>query len=54
MCRLSIAGDEDRLFLTIKKELPFYLKAVSLCARLTKADLPLRLGNTVCLCSRRE
>ncbi|MCX5785601.1 MAG: class I SAM-dependent methyltransferase [Elusimicrobia bacterium] len=54
MSRLSIAGDEDRLFLTIKKELPFYLKAMSLCARLTKADLPLGLGNTVCLCSRRE
>ncbi len=50
---LSIVGDEDRLFLTIKKRLPFYIKTLSFLARATKADLPLSLGNTVCLCSKR-
>ena len=50
---LSIAGDEDRVFLTVKKPLSFGLKALSLLARTTKADLRLGLGNTVCLCSKR-
>ena len=50
---LSIAGDEDRLFLTVKKPLPAYLKTLSYLARTTKADLLLGLGNTVCLCSKR-
>ncbi len=52
--RLSIAGDADRLFLTVKKKLPLYLKALSFLAGISKADLPLALGNTVCLCSKPE
>jgi len=49
----SIAGDPDRLFLTLKRKLPLYLKAFSTFAGLTKADLPLGLGNTVCVASKR-
>ncbi len=48
----SIAGDEDRLFLTLKKELPLWVRTLSLGARLTKADTLFGLGNTVCLASR--
>lgn len=48
----SIAGDEDRLFLTLKKKLPAWVRASSLAARLTGADTLLGLGNTVCLCRR--
>lgn len=50
----SIAGDEDRLFLTLKRRLPAWLRAVSLGARLTGADTLLGLGNTVCLCAPAE
>jgi len=49
----SIAADEDRLLLTLKKKLPAWVKALSLGARLTKADTLLGLGNTVCLCARK-
>lgn len=49
----SIAADEDRLFLTLKRELPRWVRAASLAARLTGADTLARLGNTVCLASRR-
>lgn len=48
----SIAGDEDRLFLTLKRPLPAWLRLLSLGARLTSADTLLGLGNTVCLCGR--
>ncbi len=48
----SIAGDEDRLSLTLKRKLPAWVRALSLAARLTKADTLLGLGNTVCVCSR--
>ena len=48
----SIAADEDRLFLTLKKKLPAWVRASSLAARLTGADTLLGLGNTVCLCRR--
>jgi SAM-dependent methyltransferase len=50
----SIAADEDRLFLTLKKPLPAWVRALSLAARLTRADTLLALGNTVCLCARAE
>lgn len=48
----SIAGDEDRLFLTLKRPLPAWLRMLSLGARLTSADTLLGLGNTVCMCGR--
>ena len=50
--QLSIAGDEDRMFLTLKSPLPSSLKALCRCARATKADLLLGLGNLVCLCRK--
>lgn len=50
----SIAADEDRLFLTLKRRLPAWVRALSLGARLTGADTLLGLGNTVCLCARTE
>jgi SAM-dependent methyltransferase len=46
----SIAADEDRLFLTLKRKLPAWVRAASLAARLTGADKLLKLGNTVCVC----
>lgn len=52
LTQASIAADEDRLFLTLKKKLPPGVRALSLAARLTKADTLLGLGNTVCLCSK--
>jgi len=48
---VSIAGDEDRLFLTLKRSLSAPLRALSRAARLTGADTILGLGNMVCLCS---
>ncbi|OGR52829.1 MAG: hypothetical protein A2049_06910 [Elusimicrobia bacterium GWA2_62_23] len=50
----SIAADEDRLFLTLKRRLPAWVRLLSLVARLTGADTLLGLGNTVCLCARAE
>jgi len=52
MRQASIAGDEDRLFLTLKRELPAWVRAASLAARLTGADTLAGLGNTVCLCRK--
>lgn len=52
MTRASIAADEDRLFLTLKRELPGWVRALSCAARLTRADTLLGLGNTVCLAAR--
>ena len=52
MAQLSIAGDEDRMFLTRKAALPPHLKALSRLVKLTKADLLLGLGNIVCLCRK--
>lgn len=52
MRQASIAGDEDRLFLTLKRKLPAWVRAASLAARLTRADTLLGLGNTVCLCRK--
>lgn len=49
----SIAADEDRLFLTLKRKLPASVRALSLLARVSKADTLLGLGNTVCLCRAR-
>lgn len=49
----SIAADEDRLFLTLKRPLPAWVRALSLTARLTSADTLAGLGNTVCLCRKR-
>lgn len=54
LTQASIVSDEDRLFLTLKKTPPFWVRALSLAARLTAADTLLRLGNTVCLCARPE
>jgi hypothetical protein len=48
----SIAADEDRLFLTLKRRPPGWARALSLAARLTRADTLVRLGNTVCLAAR--
>lgn len=48
----SIAADEDRLFLTLKRPLPAWVRALSLAARMTRADTLLRLGNTVCVAVR--
>ncbi|HCC48340.1 MAG TPA: hypothetical protein DEQ38_09550 [Elusimicrobia bacterium] len=50
----SIAADEDRLFLTLKRPLPGWVRALSLAARFTKADTALGLGNTVCLAVKRN
>lgn len=52
LTQTSIAADEDRLFLTLKRKLPVWVRALSCAARLTRADTLLGLGNTVCLCSR--
>lgn len=52
LAQASIASDEDRLFLTLKKKLPPWVRALSLGARLTKADTLLGLGNTVCLAAK--
>ncbi len=52
LTQASIASDEDRLLLTLKKKLPPWLRALSLAARLTKADTLLGLGNTVCVATR--
>jgi 2-polyprenyl-6-hydroxyphenyl methylase/3-demethylubiquinone-9 3-methyltransferase len=52
LSRASIAADEDRLFLTLKRPLPPWVRALSAAARLTRADTLLGLGNTVCLCSK--
>lgn len=48
----SIAADEDRLFLTLKRKLPAWVRALSLAARLTGADARLGLGNTVASCRK--
>lgn len=50
----SIAADEDRLFLTLKRPLPAWLRLLSMGARCTGADTLLGLGNTVCLCGRQD
>ena len=52
LSRASIAADEDRLFLTLKRPLPAWVRAFSAAARLTRADALLGLGNTVCLAAR--
>lgn len=49
LSQASIAADEDRLFLTLKRPLPGWVRALSLAARATGADTALGLGNTVCL-----
>ncbi|MDD2805045.1 MAG: class I SAM-dependent methyltransferase [Elusimicrobiales bacterium] len=50
----SIVADEDRLFLTLKRRPPGWARALSLAARLTGADTLVRLGNTVCVASRKK
>lgn len=52
LVQASIAADEDRLLLTLKRKLPAWVRGLSLAARLTRADTLLRLGNTVCLAER--
>jgi len=52
LAQTSIAGDEDRLALTLKRKLPAWVRALSLAARLTKGDTLLGLGNTVCVASK--
>lgn len=52
LAQTSIAADEDRLYLTLKRKLPAWLRALSLTARLTGADTLLGLGNTVCVASK--
>ena len=53
LAQASIAADEDRLSLTLKRKLPAWVRALSLASRLTKADTLLGLGNTVCVCSKK-
>jgi len=48
--QISLLSDEERLRLTLKKELPAWLKAASWAARRTRFDLPLQQGNFVCVC----
>ncbi len=48
--QVSLLSDEDRLRMTLKRELPPWLKTASRAARLSKIDLLLQQGNLVCVC----
>lgn len=50
--RLSLLADKPRLEATFRRPLPLWLKAASLAARLTKADLALGQGNLYALLRR--